>query len=126
MEAQETSTAPVEETKVDPLDTDEVNKASYEFTNLMPRIRGMAKNMGGKALARVYGAVAAFPFIDGTPKFRSQTENELFVLTLHAMALKNVMSNALDTHRAEIEALATQGMVEEKLKEIKGEENVEQ
>ena len=98
---------------IDPLDNPEVNKAAYDFSNLVPRIRALSRNLGGKALSRVYMAVTEFPFNSTTPKFRTSAENELFVLTLHALGLKATMAKALEDSKREIEQKAVDGIVDE-------------
>ena len=99
----------------DPLDTPEVNQASYKFNQLLPRIRGIARNLNGKGLCRVLTAINEFPFNHKDPKFRSDTEKELFMLILHCQGLKNVMGKALENYREELEKKAVDGIVEEML-----------
>lgn len=106
---------------IDPLDNPEVNKAAYEFSQLAPKVRALAKNMKAGELARVYIAAAEFPFAENYPKFLTNAGQELFMLTLHLQGLKSVMSQAVSKHQKEIEDLAVSGIVEE-LKEQKMEE----
>ena len=112
---QEVQTTPEEALKVDPLDNPEINKAANDFGNLVPRVRALSRNLGGKALSRVYVAVAEFPFNSTTPKFRTSAENELFVLTLHLLGLKAMMAKAVEDSKKEIEQKAIDGIVDEVL-----------
>lgn len=89
----EENTKPETTTPVDPMNTPELNQAAHTFYTALPRIRSLATNMGGKALARVFKAVVEFPLADEYPKFRSKTEQELFILSLSAVSAKNTMSS---------------------------------
>jgi hypothetical protein len=81
--------------EVDPLNTPEVNRAARDFNQLTPRIRGFAKNMNGKGLARVLIAITEFPLAPEYPKFKNQAERELFMMCLHAGAAKQVMTDVI-------------------------------
>lgn len=108
----------------DPLDNPAVNKAARDFERASIKAKALARNLGGKGLARVFIAANEFPFAEAYPKFRSDVEQELFILTLHIQGLKGIMSQALDKHKKEIESLAVNGIVEElkqeKMEEVNG------
>lgn len=104
----------------DPLNTPELNQAAHTFYASMPRIRALASNMGGKGLARVFKAVVEFPLADSYPKFRSKTEQELFILTLSVMSAKNTMASAFTStmNKKDLENEITDGVVKEVLAEV--------
>lgn len=79
----------------DPLNSKELNEAAFNFGKLIPRIKGLARNMGRNALSRVYGSIVEFPLGEQYPKFENKEENELFVLSLSAMAYKSSMMQAV-------------------------------
>ena len=93
-----------EETKVeDVLNTPEVNQAAKEFSNVIPRIKGLSKNMSRNSLARVYSAVMEFPLAHKYPTFKKGTkEQELFMISLHALGAKAIMQNAI-MHNQELQ-----------------------
>jgi len=104
----------------DPLNTPELNQAAHTFYTSMPRIKSLATNMGAKSLARVFKAVVEFPLADAYPKFRSKTEQELFILTLSVMSAKNTMASAFTSNmdKKEIENEITDGVVKDILAEV--------
>lgn len=89
----------VEETKQEapgPLDTPEVQMAAGQYAQGCKRIAGLARNMGGKGLARVMTAVAKFPYADSYPNFKKgSAEQELFTLFLSVQAVKGVIGKAV-------------------------------
>lgn len=99
-------------------EVDPVDRAAYEFSQLIPQIKGYAKNMGGKGLARVVSAFIEFPLADSYPKFKDKTETELFMMLLHAQGAKSIMTDSVlkDANTVkEIEAKAIDSVVEEEL-----------
>lgn len=117
-------TASSQEVKSDPLNTPEVNKAAKDFGNLIPQIRGFAKNMKAGSLSRVMIAAAEFPLGNDYPKFRVKEEQELFMMLLHVEALKNTMKTALMASEgalAEIQEQAINEVVEETLTKLQKE-----
>lgn len=95
----EEAVQPAEETvtteQVDPLDTPELNKATYDFMHLMPKIKGYAKTMNGKGVARVFSAVMEFPLAKDYPTFKNDAEKELFMFCIHALAAKQTLLSVL-------------------------------
>jgi hypothetical protein len=97
----------------DAKDNDAVNEAANMFSRSIPRIKGLARNLGGGALYRVFSAVMEFPLQDKEPKFRSDAEMELFQLCLAATMAKSTMMQAMMAERAREErakALAQQAI----------------
>lgn len=113
----ETVTPAAETSSTDPLNTPELNQAAYLFSTNTPRMRALAKNMGGKALARVFSAVIEFPLSDRMPKFKDKTENELFVLSLTVLSAKATMMSAIKDNTKEVEELVTNNVVDEMLQQ---------
>ena len=112
---------PVETTEQDALNTPELNRAAYTFYTTIPRIKALSSTIGGKALARVFKAVIEFPLADKEPKFRSKTEQELFILSLSAMSAKTTMASAYIQNAKELEDEITTGVVDQMLTEAKEE-----
>lgn len=81
--------------KVDHLDTNEVNRAAYNFQNSIKLIKTRTRTLSKKSMERVFDAVLEFPLSKEEPKFRNQFEHELFILALNALASKNVMMDAV-------------------------------
>lgn len=115
---QQTTTEQTTQT-TDPLDNEQVNKAAYEFTNLVPQIRAFAKNMNRNGVARVLTAFIEFPLAEKYPKFRTKEENQLFMMCLHAQGSKQIMTDAVFSQNKglikEIQDEAVQGVVNEVL-----------
>lgn len=81
---------------IDPLNNPQVNQAAKDFGEIVPRIRALSKNMGRNSLARVYSAVIEFPLGEKYPNFKQGTkEQELFMISLHALGAKNIMHQAI-------------------------------
>lgn len=72
---------------------DDLNKTAETFNKTIPRIKALALNMDRNKVARVFSAIVEFPLAEKYPKFRTQAENELFVMSLEAMAMKTKMMN---------------------------------
>lgn len=105
--------------KQDPMDNDRVNQAAYTFQTSLPRIKALSSNMSRNALARVFKSVVEFPLAESYPKFRNQTETELFILTLSAISAKNVMSAAfMQGRESELKEEVTDNVVSEVLSEM--------
>ena len=79
----------------DPFNTDELNEAAQMFGDLMPKIKGLARNLNRNALSRVYSSIVEFPLGERYPKFDNKQESELFILSLSAIAYKTKMMNAV-------------------------------
>jgi hypothetical protein len=90
----------------DPLDNEGVNKAAEVFSNSIPRIKALARNLKGGALYRVFSAAMEFPLNEKEPNFRSKAENELFILCLSATMAKSTMLQAMAAARAKEDAAA--------------------
>lgn len=106
---------------VDPLDTAEVNQAAYVFQQIMPQIKSLSRNLGGKATARVLSAVMEFPLADKYPTFRKQEEKDLFMMCLQVQGAKTVMHNALMSDKKRVEEInnaVVDGVVDQLKKEM--------
>jgi len=85
----------VEETKVEEVEAQEEQKEpsldelAYQFQTANKLARQKQRTMSSNGLNRVINAVREFPLHD--PKFRNKSEEELHVLTLNAIAVKNRM-----------------------------------
>ena len=108
-----------------PLESKEVQIAAGHYAQLSKSIRSYSKNMSGKGLARVVCAVADFPFANSYPKFRTETEKNLFTMLLSINQAKTVIANALKDDEASIKNEAVNGIVEEELTKLQGENNEE-
>ena len=96
-----------------PTELEEVQIAAGYYGQLSKTIRAYSRNMGGKALARVISAYAEFPFAETYPKFRSDSEQQLFTFLLTIQSAKATMTKALDAERQNIEEEAVNGIVNE-------------
>lgn len=86
----------------DPLNTDELNRAALDFQKCLITIKQRTRALPKKSMERVLDAVVEFPLGQKPPKFRNDFEQELFTLTLQALASKNVMIQAVIKNQAEI------------------------
>lgn len=107
----------------DPMDSDEVAIAAGHYGSMCKTIRGYAKNMSGKGLARVVIAFSEFPYGQNYPKFRSDAEQKLFTFLLSVQSAKAVIAEALKPQLGQIQAEAEAGLVKEIQEEQKGETN---
>lgn len=114
---------PVEET--DALNTKELNEAAHNFSQLVPRIRSLSRNLGRNALCRVYSSIIEFPLADKYPKFDNKAEHELFVLSLSAMAYKNTMMTAVAEQQRKTEVLTNEA-INKAAEAVKESENVKE
>lgn len=73
-----------EEQKASPID-----EATYRYNSSLKQIKALNGLLSKKALNRVYNATMSFPLSEETPKFKDRMENELFMLTLTALAAKD-------------------------------------
>lgn len=123
---QEDNTTLTQTPPVDPMNTPEVNQAAHTFYTSVPRIKSLATSMGGKGLARVFKAIVEFPLADNYPKFRSKSEQELFILTLSVMSAKNTMTSLFTSSmdKRAIEDEITDGVVSEILAEVTNKEEL--
>lgn len=104
------------ELPTDPLDNPALNKAAYDFGKLSPIVATHARAMlakRGKGLYRVFRAIMEYPFANDYTKFKSQEEQQLFMLCLHMLSVKGIMSKALEGQVKDIETMAVDGLVKE-------------
>jgi hypothetical protein len=66
-----------------------LDEATWRYNNSLQRIRMLNSTLSKKSLNRVYNATMGFPLAESTPKFKDKQENELFMLTLTALAAKD-------------------------------------
>lgn len=111
----------VETKSTDPMDSDEVAIAAGHYGNMCKSIKGYARAMGGKGLARVMVALAEFPYAQDYPKFRSDAEQKLFTYMLSIQSAKAIIAEALKPSMAELKQKAEDGIVQEQMATIKGE-----
>lgn len=127
VEANKAAEAAGIETPTSPLETEEVQMAAGYYEQLRKTIRGYSSVMNGKGLARVLVAVAEFPYADSYPKFRSDAEQKLFTFMLTIQSAKAKIAEALKDELGTLENKAIDGIVAEKVEELKtlkeGEEN---
>ena len=95
-------TESIDASNIDPMDNPAVNQAAEVFSNSLPRIKALAKNLKGGSLYRVFAATMEFPLQDKEPKFLSKAENELFILCLSATMAKSTMLQAIAAEQARI------------------------
>ena len=112
-----------DEAKVSPLETVEVQIAAGHYASMCKTIKGYSKAMGGKGLARVMIALAEFPYADKYPTFRNDAEQKLFTFMLSIQSAKAKIAEALQADLAEIKEQAVDGVVEETINKLKGEDN---
>ncbi len=93
------------EQKQDPLNTPEINKASREFSMLIPKVKSQSRNLKARAVARVLSAVVEFPLTPEYPKFQSKDEQDLFMMCLHALSCKDTMIESFVKNRDEMEKI---------------------
>jgi len=105
----------------DPMDSDEVAIAAGHYGNMCKSIKGYARAMGGKGLARVMVALAEFPYAQDYPKFRSDAEQKLFTYMLSIQSAKAVIAEALKPSMAAIQQQAEDGIVKEEMAKQQGE-----
>jgi hypothetical protein len=101
----------------------EMQQAVREFEALSRVIRGLAKNLNAKGVARVLIAVSQFPYTDKDIKFRKKEEHELFLACLHLQSPKSTITKSIEAEEATIKQQAAQGFADELLE---GGNNVEQ
>jgi len=105
----------------DPMDSDEVAIAAGHYGNMCKSIKGYARAMGGKGLARVMVALAEFPYAQDYPKFRSDAEQKLFTYMLSIQSAKAVIAEALKPSMAALQQQAEDGIVKEEMTKQQGE-----
>lgn len=109
--------------EADPLESEEVQIAAGYYAKLCKTIKGYSGNMKAGGLGRVMVALAEFPYGEKYPKFRSDAEQQLFTFMLTIQSAKAKIAEALKPELEKLSNAAVDGIVQEKMEQIKGDVN---
>lgn len=113
MTVEEILTEATEEAPIlDPKDNPKVNRAAYEFGNLVEVIKSEVQSLSLRAAQRLLVTLAEYPFIKGKTK-PSKKEHSILLYFLMAEQQKTIMMEAIKLSNEELTEKVLQPIAEE-------------